>query len=71
MTDTSHRRALHCYYTARDQNQQTNQQDRLTASTRARLSPLQRWILDVVWLIEQLKLIIEADLIMVIWSDLI
>jgi hypothetical protein len=48
MTDTSHRRALHCYYTARDQNQQTNQQDRLTASTRARLSPLQRWILDVV-----------------------
>ena len=48
MTDTSHRRALHCYYTARDQNQQTNQQERLMASTRARLSPLQRWILDVV-----------------------
>ena len=43
----AHRRALHCYFTARDQKQQTNQRERLTASTSARLTALQRWILDV------------------------
>jgi hypothetical protein len=43
----AHRRALHCYFTARDQTQQTNQRERLTARTSARLTALQRWILDV------------------------
>lgn len=47
LTETEHRRALHCYFTRRDQKQQTNQRERLTAQTAARLTPLQRWILDV------------------------
>ncbi len=46
-TMDAHRRALHCYFTARDQTQQTNQRERLTARTSARLTALQRWILDV------------------------
>ena len=45
-TDSAHRRALHCYFVARDQRPQTNQRARLTAQTLARLTPLQRWILD-------------------------
>ena len=46
-TEDAHRRALHCYFCARDQKAQTNQRERLTAQTAARLTTLQRWILDV------------------------
>jgi ectoine hydroxylase-related dioxygenase (phytanoyl-CoA dioxygenase family) len=40
------RRALHGYFTRRDNPQQTVQREHLRPSTRARLSPAQRWLLD-------------------------
>tara|TARA_B100001250_G_scaffold76730_2_gene62869 strand:- start:6567 stop:7331 length:765 start_codon:yes stop_codon:yes gene_type:complete len=41
------RRAIHCYYTARENQQQLNQQEYLRYETFKRLSPAARYILDV------------------------
>ena len=45
-TDRS-RRVVHCYFSRRDQPQQTNQRHYLRAETSARLSPAARYILNV------------------------
>ena len=41
------RRAMHCYYTAREHNQQLNQLEYLRYTTFKRISPAARYILDV------------------------
>ncbi|HEV8246652.1 MAG TPA: phytanoyl-CoA dioxygenase family protein [Polyangiaceae bacterium] len=41
------RRVVHCYYTAREHSQQLVQRDHIRAETLARLSPAERWLLDV------------------------
>jgi ectoine hydroxylase-related dioxygenase (phytanoyl-CoA dioxygenase family) len=41
------RRVIHCYYTAHEHAQQTNQQEFIQQETKKRLSPAARWILDV------------------------
>ena len=41
------RRAMHVYWSRRDLGQQTNQRESLSAATKARLSPLARYLLDV------------------------
>ena len=41
------RRALHCYFVAREHPAQTEPAERLSVGTRARLSPAQRYLLDV------------------------
>jgi ectoine hydroxylase-related dioxygenase (phytanoyl-CoA dioxygenase family) len=41
------RRAIHCYYTARENQQQLNQREYLRYETFQRLSPAARYILDV------------------------
>ena len=46
-TVAAHRRALHCYFVERGQKQQTDQRAQLRPETAARISPLQRYILNV------------------------
>ena len=46
-TVSAHRRALHCYFVERGQKQQTDQRAQLRPETAARISPLQRYILNV------------------------
>jgi hypothetical protein len=41
------RRVMHAYFTAREHSQQTDQRAYLRVATQRRLSPAQRWILDV------------------------
>ena len=41
------RRALHCYFTAREHGQQLNQREYLRYETWKRISPAARYILDV------------------------
>ena len=46
-TPHAHRRALHCYFNPRGQRQQTDQLAHLRPATAARLSPAQRYLLDL------------------------
>jgi len=41
------RRLLHGYFTSRDDPQQQNQKKWITEATRSRLTPAQRWLLDI------------------------
>ena len=41
------RRAIHCYYTAREHRQQLNQRTYLRYETFKRIAPAARYILDV------------------------
>ena len=42
-----HRRAFHCYFTSRNQPQQTDQRKFIREDTEKRLSPLAKYILDI------------------------
>ena len=46
-TRDAHRRALHCYFNPRGEEQQTDQRAHLRPQTAARLSPAQRYLLDL------------------------
>ena len=46
-TRNTHRRCLHCYFNPRHQEQQTDQRAYLRPDTAARLSPAQRYLLDM------------------------
>ena len=46
-TNGARRRLLHSYFTSRDDPQQQDQRKWLTPATRSRLTPAQRWLLDV------------------------
>ena len=46
-TRDAHRRCLHCYFNPRHQAQQTDQRAYLRPDTAARLSPAQRYLLDL------------------------
>ncbi len=46
-TPGAHRRCLHCYFNPRHQEQQTDQRAYLRPDTAARLSPAQRYLLDL------------------------
>jgi hypothetical protein len=46
-TNGARRRLLHSYYTSREDPQQQDQRTWLTLATRNRLTPAQRWLLDV------------------------
>jgi ectoine hydroxylase-related dioxygenase (phytanoyl-CoA dioxygenase family) len=46
-TQNEHRRALHCYFSAREHPQQLDQQRHIRSETWQRISPAARYILDV------------------------
>jgi ectoine hydroxylase-related dioxygenase (phytanoyl-CoA dioxygenase family) len=46
-TRDAQRRAMHCYFNPRDEEQQTDQRAHLRPETAARLSPAQRYLLDL------------------------
>ena len=46
-TRDAHRRALHCFFNPRGEEQQTDQRAYLRPETEARLSPAQRYLLDL------------------------
>jgi ectoine hydroxylase-related dioxygenase (phytanoyl-CoA dioxygenase family) len=46
-TRDAHRRALHCYFNPRGEEQQTDQRAHLRPQTAPRLSPAQRYLLDL------------------------